>query len=389
MSLTRRILAFAWLLAAAAAQAADPPVTPLLGEVMATPRAVRGSDLRQHLVYELRLANATDRPMTLGRIAVLDRASGAAVLEMGPDAIGARLAPGGGRGTTSATLGPHQFGVAFLHVALAEGQPVPAGLLHQVDASIEGLGDVPGMRIAATEVIATPPPVLGPPLRGAGYVAGDGCCDSVRHVRALLPLGGRQYLAQRFAIDWERIDDQNRLVVGDISDVRSYHIFGDPVFAVADGVVTEARDGLPEQVPGALPAGLPIEQADGNYVTLDIGGGAFVLYAHLRLNSVRVRAGDRVQRGDQIGEVGNSGNSQAPHLHLQVTDSPASLATDGIPYVFDAFFVTAVNEAGTADFDRAEATGSPMTLTPRSPPLRLREVLPLDLSVVEFPGAPP
>jgi hypothetical protein len=65
--------------------------------------------------------------------------------------------------------------------------------------------------------------------------------------------------------------------------------------------------------------------------------------------------------------VGNSGNSQAPHLHLQLMNAPSGLASNGIPYVFDAFLVTAVNKAGTADFDRAEATGSPLTLTLRTP----------------------
>ncbi|RVA30258.1 M23 family peptidase, partial [Mesorhizobium sp. M7A.F.Ca.US.001.01.1.1] len=44
----------------------------------------------------------------------------------------------------------------------------------------------------------------------------------------------------------------------------------------------------------------------------------------------------------------------------------------------------AVGEA-TEDFDMAEATGSPMTLTPRVPPQKLEDVLPLDLSVVAWP----
>jgi hypothetical protein len=65
-------------------------------------------------------------------------------------------------------------------------------------------------------------------------------------------------------------------------------------------------------------------------------------------------------------------------------DAPSGLASNGIPYVFDAFAVTAVDEAGTADFDRAEATGSPLTLTPRVPPTSLEKVLPLDLSIVDW-----
>src|SRR5947208_3987116 len=67
-----------------------------------------------------------------------------------------------------------------------------------------------------------------------------------------------------------------------------------------------AHTRFPDQVPGRLPDGLAIGEADGNFVILDIGGGAYALYAHLQPGSVRVSAGERVRRGDQIGTVGNS-----------------------------------------------------------------------------------
>ncbi|RVA20631.1 M23 family metallopeptidase, partial [Mesorhizobium sp. M7A.F.Ca.US.001.01.1.1] len=133
-----------------------------------------------------------------------------------------------------------------------------------------------------------------------GYVAADGCCDSIRHVRALLSLDGKFYLAQRFAIDWEQIDDNNTLVVGDLKVPANYHIYGKPILAVADGTVVGTRDDLQDQVPGALPANLPIDEANGNFVVLDIGSGLFVNYAHMRPGSIKVKLGDKVQRGDQI-----------------------------------------------------------------------------------------
>jgi hypothetical protein len=296
--------------------------------------------------------------------------------------IGGRLSLGGQRGSESSALEPFQFGVVFMHVTLEGTGAVPATLAHIVDASFEQPAAALTMRLAETPVIATAPPVLGAPLRGRGYVAADGCCDSIRHVRALLALNGSFHLSQRFAVDWERIDDEGRLLRGDPRDNRSYHIFGDPVLAVADATVVALRNDLPEQPPGKLPDGLPIDEADGNFVVLDIGGGAYALYAHMQPGSVRVRAGDRVRRGDRIGSVGNSGNTQAPHLHFQMMDGPSGFISNGIPYVFDTFVVTAVDEAGTADFDRAEATGSPLTLTPRKPPARSEKSLPLDLSVV-------
>ncbi|MGO4839784.1 M23 family metallopeptidase, partial [Rhizobiaceae sp. 2RAB30] len=174
--------------------------------------------------------------------------------------------------------------------------------------------------------------VLGPPLLGENYVAGDGCCDSIRHVRALLAIDGRFALAQRFAIDWEQADAENRLVNGDPKVLENYTIFGKDIVAVADGTVVAARNDLPEQVPGKLPAGISLGEADGNFVVQDIGG-AYVLYAHMQPGTVTVKAGDRVKRGASLGKVGNSGNSQAPHLHLHVMDGPSPLQSNGLPYV--------------------------------------------------------
>ena len=64
--------------------------------------------------------------------------------------------------------------------------------------------------------------------------------------------------------------------------------------------------------------------------------------------------------------------------------APRRWCRTAFPTSSRSFKLTAIDKAGTADFDKAEATGSPLTLTPVSPPQVLRRVLPLDLSVVEF-----
>jgi murein DD-endopeptidase MepM/ murein hydrolase activator NlpD len=174
------------------------------------------------------------------------------------------------------------------------------------------------------------------------------------------------------------------LVKGDRSKVGNYTIFGRDVIAVADGTVIDTRNDLPEQPPGKLPDNLPIDQADGNFVVLDIGNGAFALYAHMQPGSVKVALGAKVKYGDLLGKVGNTGNTSAPHLHFHVMDGPSPLLANGIPYVIDNFVMTAIDKAGTADFDKAEATGSPLTLTPINPPAQKRSLLPMDLAVVDF-----
>jgi Peptidase family M23 len=371
-------------LACERACAAEPELTPLAVEALAPFTPVMGSDGQRHLVYELRIQNMSGGGFNLKTIDVVDPKRDMVVLELDRAELGKRFALGGSRGAESADLGPAQFGVLFVHVPLPRGEPAPVMLVHRITGFSEKIHADFTLTGGQTPLsLWRRPAVLGPPLSGSGFVAADGCCDSIRHVRALLSIDGRLELAQRFAIDWEEIDSEGRIVVGDPKALESYVIFGKAVLAVDDGTVVATRNDLPEQVPGSLPAGIRLSEADGNYVVLDIGG-SYVLYAHMQPGSVTVKPGDTVTRGEILGRVGNSGNSQAPHLHLHVTDGPLPMASNGLAYVFDAFTLMAIDRAGTADFDKAEATGSALTLTKVDPPQRLTNMLPLDLSVVDF-----
>src|SRR5918992_2830613 len=89
------------------------------------------------------------------------------------------------------------------------------------------------------------------------------------------------------------------------------------------------------QVPGQFPAGIPIEQAPGNHVIIDMGHDEFAMYAHMIPGSVVVREGQFVRAGEKLGRLGNSGNTIVPHLHFQVMDRPSPLNSVGLPFVFD------------------------------------------------------
>ena len=91
-----------------------------------------------------------------------------------------------------------------------------------------------------------------------------------------------------------------------------------------------------DQIPGQLPPGITLAEADGNHVVLDLGGGRFALYAHLIKDSITVEVGEQVVPGQVIGLLGNSGNTTAPHLHFHVMDSPSSLGSNGLPYMYDS-----------------------------------------------------
>ncbi len=75
---------------------------------------------------------------------------------------------------------------------------------------------------------------------------------------------------------------------------------GTPVHATADGVVIFSA----------------MESGFGRLVVIDHGGGMQTYYAHL--SRFKVYAGQEVRRGDEIGLVGSSGRTTAPHLHYEV-----------------------------------------------------------------------
>jgi hypothetical protein len=361
--------------------------TPLAADVLAAPWAVKGSDRRFHAVYEVRLLNTTSLPWRVrsvtarsatGRGRVLARWSGRRVrgvlrsLRTGSDTR--RVGPGEG---------------ALLHLTFSTRTRarMPARLVHVLRLVSPQPGNGARLRVvevaARTRVIHRAPAVLAAPLQGSRWIAADGCCLARRHVRAFQPVGGGMFVAQRYAIDWERVDESGRLWRGDDSVLTNWEGYGEKILAVADGRVVRAIDGLPNQVPGALPQGLDPLQADGNAVFLRLRDGRIVMYAHMIPGSVTVKAGDRVVRGQVLGRLGNSGNSSAPHLHLHVVDRDAIFAANGLPYLFSRYEVTG-RVASTAAFNRAETTGAPVRLGPVRTGRRRNE-LPLDRVIVTWP----
>ena len=93
------------------------------------------------------------------------------------------------------------------------------------------------------------------------------------------------------------------------------------------------------------PTNIALDKADGNSIILDLGHQRYAAYAHMQPGSLKVHRGDKVQLGQVIGLVGDTGNSVVPHLHFQVTDGPSSLSSNGFPYEISEFQVTGATAA--------------------------------------------
>lgn len=92
--------------------------------------------------------------------------------------------------------------------------------------------------------------------------------------------------------------------------------------AAAPGTVVQAIDGQPDH--GFRGAQLnPL--GCGNAVMIDHGGGWVSQYCHLAQGSLRVRKGQRVERGAPLGHIGSSGGTDYPHLHYAIRNRGATI----------------------------------------------------------------
>lgn len=119
---------------------------------------------------------------------------------------------------------------------------------------------------------------------------------------------------QAFAVDL--VIDADHPIRGGAN--TSYPSYGQPIVADGPGIVAIVVDGVPDNQPGVVNG----YAAHGNYVVLDHRNGEYSLFAHLIPGSIRVRPGQVVGMGHELGRCGNSGHTTMPHLHWQVMDGP-------------------------------------------------------------------
>lgn len=347
--------------AAPTAQLATPPAvppvasgenfTPIVGAVLAPPLVVPGSDGLTHLAYELVLTNVLGQPVTIDSIVVHGDGSGDALMRLSDDELASWMRPLGAS-EPSRVLTSGQQAIVTIDLTVASPAAAPKTLSHEIglspDAAMPPIVQTPMTEmIAVTVVDASAPIVIGSPVRGNAWFDANGCCAVTPHRSAINPINGALYAPERFAIDFVQLDDDGRIFDGAIDELTSYPHYGADIVAVGDGPIVSIEWSLPEEPPGANPTGLELGQYGGNHIVQDLGGGRYAFYAHLQGgNPQRLNVGQQLSEGETIGQLGNSGNSDMPHLHFHVMDSPLPLGSNGLPFLLDSFTL-----AGTVTAD--------------------------------------
>ncbi|HWJ59060.1 MAG TPA: M23 family metallopeptidase [Sphingomicrobium sp.] len=372
----------------------DEILSTLAVRTLADAHPVLGSDNRVHLAYELIVTNPSKLFVTIDKVDAVDSA-GKVLKSMSGTALAKMTTRFSG---SDNLFGPGQTAIVFMDVSFPRGEAMPSGMMHRIGISRQSdQGGKPaafptGEPVGATASFTGAPVTIGAParriaapLRGSGWVAANGCCDAITsHRGAVIAVNGKQNAPERFAIDWVQLDKNRKIYFGDGSKVTDFAYYGVPIYSVADGTVVNTFDGLDEQVPLKPAKGLTPAGIGGNMMVIDIGDGAYAFYAHMQRGSLKAKVGDKVTKGQVLGLLGNTGNTDAPHLHFHLMDGTIPLNSSGLPFVIDRFTSEGVlGDSGIDDlFD-----GKPVTINPQQRGDHVDQ-LPLNNEVSDFGPAP-
>jgi len=364
----------------------DHLVTPVLGEVTTQPRPVKLSDGKYHLMYELRVNNLVSSAMQLEKLVLQDPLNGNAVIaEFNAEDLTKYLHMQKPNGPTN-VLKPNETGLINITLTI-DADKLPAAIDHVLTVKTDKPSGIilaeTTERIARIAVSTEKPVVIGPPLKGNGWVAVN-VSDNYGHRNALSPIDGKLYVPERWAVDWGLLTDDNRFFSGDRFNLNNYPSYNQDLIAVKTGRVLKVVDQFDDlEIDGVL-KNISFDNAGGNYVVLDIGDGYSAFYAHLIKGTVAVKEGDMVQKGQVIGKLGNTGNSTMPHLHFHVVKGTNAMFSDGVPYVIDNFNVSG---QVTSDkiMEKGTLNGQILPITHDFTGAHSNEMV-ADLTVVNFPN---
>jgi hypothetical protein len=149
------------------------------------------------------------------------------------------------------------------------------------------------------------------PFKGRWFVMQGGDTRNVNHHMGVL--------SQLYGVDFMKVGgpEQRSLSKSDGASLSDFYSWNESVLSPVAGEVKDVVDGLPDN-----PIGIRDEKNPaGNHVIITAATNQYVFIAHLKKGSVQVKRGQRVSVGQELGQCGNSGNSDYPHIHMHVQDT--------------------------------------------------------------------
>jgi len=115
------------------------------------------------------------------------------------------------------------------------------------------------------------------------------------------------------------------------------------IVSIEDGIVESIKDSVRNTLDIKIPSNWQHPDVTGNVINIRHNDRFISKYCHLAFGSIRIKAGQRVSRGQIIAAIGNTGLSTAPHLHFEIVDSGNRV--DPFPYLMGtiAFETSKIN----------------------------------------------
>lgn len=163
------------------------------------------------------------------------------------------------------------------------------------------------------------------PLEEGAYYVGHGGSSTMLNYHNAYP-------DQQYALDILQLNAFGVRAVGLYpKDVEAYKIYGAQLVSPCTGEIIDARSHMPDLTPPEMDP----ENALGNFIHMVCDQeDAHIYIAHMQEDSLLVEAGEKVEAGDTLGAVGNSGNTTEPHLHIH-----AEIDGQGVPIKFSGRFL--------------------------------------------------
>lgn len=141
--------------------------------------------------------------------------------------------------------------------------------------------------------------------------------------------------AQKNAFDFLIIGQSGKSYKTDGKTNEDYYDFGKEIIAPCDGEVVQVVDGIKENIPGEMN---PFN-AGGNSIIIKTTNNEFLFFGHFKHQSIKVKEGQKVVRGQLLGLCGNSGNSSEAHLHFHIMNVEDINKAIGVKCYFDNLLV--------------------------------------------------
>ena len=141
--------------------------------------------------------------------------------------------------------------------------------------------------------------------------------------------------AQNGAFDIIITDENGKSYKNNGDNNEDYHAFGKELIAPCDAEVVLVVDGIKDNKPGEMNLYFIL----GNTVILKTDNDEYLLFTHFKQNSIVVKQGENVEKGELLGLCGNSGNSSEPHLHFHIQNVEDINQATGAKSYFEEIYV--------------------------------------------------